>query len=88
MSIHTIDLSVFDKPQVAAYLADTDRRILIGARFALEALQLPLPNCLTRKPAGRPSIASLMATADADSGTNRTYRDEKLGIGAFAPRNN
>ncbi|RYF50150.1 MAG: hypothetical protein EOO38_06340 [Cytophagaceae bacterium] len=85
MSIHTVDLSVFNDPRVISYLADNDRRILIGARFALEALQLPLPDCVTRKPAGRPSIAKLMAAADADSGTSRTYRDEKLRINEAAP---
>jgi hypothetical protein len=86
MTIHTVDLKVFDDARVADYLASSDRRVLIGARFALEALHLPLPSCLTRKPAGRPSIAKLMAAADADSGTIHTYRDEKLGIRAFAPK--
>ena len=86
MSTHNVDLSIFDDIRVSDYFASSDRRVLIGARFALEALSLPLPSCITRKPAGRRSLAALMAAADADSGTSRTYRDEKLRINEAAPR--
>ena len=88
MTIATIDTSRVDNERVAAYLASTDRRVTIGVRFTLEALGLPLPDFLCRKPAGRPGRAALMAAADADSGTIYSYRDEKLKIGAFAPRIN
>lgn len=81
-----IDLSRLDDPRVAEHISRVDSRITGGFRLALEVLGIPLPEYAKRKPAGRPSIAKLMAAADADSGTIRTYRDEKLGIGAFAPR--
>jgi len=86
MSIATIDTGRVDNPRVAAYLASTDRRVSIGVRFTLEALGLPLPDFLIRKPAGRPGRAALMAAADADSRTIYTYHDEQRKIGAFAPR--
>lgn len=81
-----VDLSRLDDPRVAAHIERVDSRITGGFRLALEVLGIPLPEYAKRKPAGRPSIAKLMAAADADSGTIRTYRDAKLGIGAFAPR--
>jgi hypothetical protein len=81
-----VDLSRLDDPRVAEHISKVDSRITGGFRLALEVLGIPLPEYAKRKPAGRPSIAKLMAAADADSGTIRTYRDEKLGIGAFAPR--
>jgi hypothetical protein len=82
----TVDLSRLDDPRVAEHISRVDSRITSGFRLALEVLGIPLPEYAKRKPAGRPSIAKLMAAADADSGTIRTYRDEKLGIRAFAPR--
>ena len=86
MSNVSIDTSRLSDPRIATHLAGADRRIVNGFRLALDILGVPLPDYAERKPAGRPSIAKLMAAADADTGTNRTYRDEKLGIGAFAPR--
>ncbi|MFN3820186.1 hypothetical protein [Blastomonas sp.] len=81
-----IDLSRLDDPRVAARIERVDSRITGGFRLALEVLGIPLPEYAKRKPAGRPSIAKLMAAADADSGTIHTYRHEKLRIGAFAPK--
>jgi hypothetical protein len=86
MSQMTVDISRVDNDRIAAYLASTDRRVMIGFRFTLEVLGIPLPEFAERKPAGRPTPAKLMAQADADSGTIRTYRDEKKGVGVFAPR--
>ena len=86
MNPASIDLSRLDDPRVAEHISKVDSRITGGFRLALEVLGIPLPEYAKRKPAGRPSIAKLMAAADADTGTIRTYRDEKLGIGAFAPR--
>ena len=88
MTVTTIDMSRLDNDKVALYLASTDRRVTIGVRFALEALGVELPDFVRR---GRPGprrnrINAMMAALDKDTGTNRTYRDEKLGIGAFAPR--
>ena len=86
MNPASIDLSRLDDPRVAEHISKVDSRITGGFRLALEVLGIPLPEYAKRKPAGRPSIAKLMAAADADTGTIRTYRDEKLGIVAFAPR--
>jgi len=86
MTLATVDTSRLDNPQVATYLASTDRRVTIGVRFALEMFGLEVPEFLKRKPSGRPPVAKLMAAVDADTGTIHTYNDEKKGIGAFAPR--
>lgn len=81
-----VDTSRLSDPRIVAHLAGIDSRILNGFRLALDVLGIPMPQHIERKPAGRPSIAKLMAAADADSGTIYKYRDEKLKIGAFAPR--
>ena len=86
MTTTPIDLSRHNDPLVANHVVNVESRARGGLRLALDVLGIPLPEYAKCKPAGRPSIAKLMAAADADSGTNRTYRDEKLGIGAFAPR--
>ncbi len=86
MTIATVDLSRIDNKPVADYLASTDRRVTIGVRFALEMFGLEVPDFLKRKPSGRSSVGALMAALDADTGNPNTYRHEKLGIGAFAPR--
>jgi hypothetical protein len=86
MTIATIDTSRINNPHVAAYLASTDRRVTIGVRFALEMFGIEVPDFLKRKPSGRSSVATLMAAADADTGTIHTYRAEKLRVGPFAPR--
>lgn len=82
-----IDLNRLYDPRVVAHISSVDSRITGGFRLALEVLGIELPDYAKRKPAGRPSIAKLMAAADADSGTIHTYRHEKLRIGVFAPRN-
>jgi len=85
MNPQPIDLDRLNDPRVAAHIEQVDSRIRGGFRLALDVLGIPLPGYAERKPAGRPSIAKLMAAADADSGTSRPYRHEKLKIGAFAP---
>lgn len=87
MTTATVDTSRLSDPRIVAHLAGIDSRILNGFRLALDVLGVPMPDHIQRKPAGRPSIAKLMAAADADSGTIHTYRAEKLHIGPFAPRN-
>lgn len=82
-----VDTSRLCDPRIINHLAGADRRIVNGFRLALDVLNIPMPDHIQRKPAGRPSIAKLMAAADADSGTIHTYRHEKLRIGVFAPRN-
>ncbi|WP_375291625.1 hypothetical protein [Qipengyuania sp.] len=86
MSDNTVDLTRLNDPRIAAHVEQVDGRIRSGFRLALDVLNIPLPDYAVRKPAGRPSIAKLMAAADADSGTIHNYRDEKRGINAFAPR--
>lgn len=88
MNPQPVDLDRLHDPRVAQHIANVDSRITGGFRLALEVLGISLPDYAKRKPAGRPSIAKLMAAADADSGSARTYHDEKKGIGAFAPRRN
>lgn len=88
MTMTNVDINRINNDRVAVYLASTDRRVTIGVRFALEALGLELPDFLRRgRPGPRPNrVNNMMAALDADTGTNRTYREEKLKIGAFAPR--
>ncbi len=86
MTTTSIDLSRLYDPRVASHVEGVDGRIRSGFRLALDVLGVPLPDYAERKPAGRPSIAKLMAAADADTGTIHNYRDEKRGVGAFAPR--
>ncbi len=81
-----VDLDRLNDPRIAAHIENVDSRVRGGFRLCLDILGIPLPGYAKAKPAGRPSIAKLMAAADADSSTIRTYRHEKLGIGAFAPR--
>lgn len=85
MTIMTIDTSRIDNENVAEYLAIADRRITYGLRFALEQLGIPVPPCAYPKAQRRVSPERLMAAADADSGTIRTYRAEKMKTGPFAP---
>lgn len=79
-----IDTDRLNDPRVEAHISGVDSRIVGGFRLALDILGIPLPEYAKRKPAGRPSIAKLMAAADAGSGTIKTYRDEKLKVGVFA----
>lgn len=86
MTTTSIDLSRLYDPRVAHHVEGVDGRIRSGFRLALDVLGVPLPDYAERKPAGRPSIAKLMAAADADSGTIYTYRNEKMKTGASAPK--
>lgn len=90
MTTITVDINRINNERVAIYLDSTDRRVTIGVRFALEALGIELPEFLRRgRPGPRPNrINNMMAALDKDSGTHKTYRDEKLGINAFAPIRN
>ena len=81
-----VNLDSLNDPRVVAHIERVDGRIRGGFRLCLDVLGIPLPEYAKCKPAGRPSIAKLMAAADADSGTIHSYRHEKLGIGAFTPR--
>lgn len=80
-----IDLTRLQAPQVADYCATADRRIVSGFRLALETLGIPVPDYAARLPSGRQPLSALMAAVDKDSGSVRNYRDEKRGVGAFAP---
>lgn len=78
-----IDIDRLNDSRLADHISK-DVRLAGGFRCALEVLGIPIPDYAKRKPAGRPSIAKLMAAADKDSGTIKTYHDEKLKIGVFA----
>lgn len=88
MTTITVDLTRLHDPRVATHVEGIDTRARGGFRLALDILGIPQPEYAKAKPAGRPSIAKLMERADKDSGTHKTYRDEKLGINAFAPVRN
>lgn len=79
-----IDLSRLHDPRVIDHIEKVDSRIRGGFRLCLDVLGIELPDYAKCKPAGRPSIAKLMAAADADTGTIKTYHDEKRKIGVFA----
>ena len=79
-----VDLSRLHDPRVIHHIEKVDSRIRGGFRLCLDVLGIELPDYAKCKPAGRPSIAKLMAAADADSGTIKTYRHEKLKLGVFA----
>jgi len=78
----SIDLSKLDAPQLATYFNTADRRITSGFRLALQLLGIPVPLYAERKPSGPRAVAALMADLDRDTGTIRTYREEKQ----LAPR--
>jgi hypothetical protein len=82
-----IDLSKLEAPQLAAYFDTADRRITSGFRLALQILNIAVPTYAERKPSGPRRLSDLMADLDRDTGTIRTYHDEKKQVGAFAPRN-
>lgn len=81
-----VNLDRLDDPRVAAHIDKVDSRARGGFRLCLDILGIPLPEYAKTKPAGRPSIAKLMAAADADSGTIYTYRNEKMKTGASSPK--
>lgn len=81
-----VDVSRLDDPRIATHVGNVDSRVRGGFRLCLDVLGIPLPEYAKTKPAGRPSIAKLMAAADTDSGTIHSYQHEKRGICAFAPR--
>ena len=49
-------------PEATDYFARADRRVLVGVRFTLELLGIPLPECLDRKPSGRPPVQRIFAS--------------------------
>ena len=58
--MQTIDTSRLNHPSVLGYFLNADRRTKAGARFTLEALGIPFPEYLERKPAGRPYSGRVM----------------------------
>lgn len=62
-----IDPNRLDHPAVKDYLMSADRRIITGARFILEAFNIPYPEYLNRKPAGRPLAKRIMAEFRTDN---------------------
>ena len=62
-----VDLGLLESPAVEEYLSKSDRRILAGARFILEALNIPYPEYLKRKPAGRPLAKRILTDYRKDN---------------------
>lgn len=58
--MHPIDLGRLDYPAVREHLTNADRRTKAGARFIFDALDIPYPDYLQRKPAGRPFAKGVM----------------------------
>lgn len=52
--MYLVDTGRLHHAAIANYLTNSDRRIIAGARFVLEALDIPFPDYLERRPAGRP----------------------------------
>ena len=65
--IKSVDTAVLHSPQTAAYLANADRRIVIGFRAALEMLGIALPEAALRRPYGRSGVATIMRAYNADN---------------------
>jgi hypothetical protein len=55
-----VDLDRLYHPAVVDYLSNSDRRIVAGARRVLQVLDIPYPEYLKLKPAGRPASPRLM----------------------------
>jgi len=64
--MHQIDLGRLDHPAIQNYLTYADRRSKAGARFVFDALGIPMPEYLKRKPAGRPYSKRILAAYRAD----------------------
>ena len=54
MAEYTVSDDVLNSPAAKEYFSSADSRVMVGVRFALETLGLPLPEPVQRKPAGRP----------------------------------
>ena len=65
--VNNHDNKRLEHPAVKDYLTNADRRVLVGARFILEALGLPCPAYLDRKPAGRPLAKRIMTEFREDN---------------------
>jgi hypothetical protein len=75
VAIVTINTDVLTSPGNIAYVDRCDRRIKQGYRAALEALSIPLPDHIERKPTGRKpgqAIAAAFAADEAIHG-DRTF---------------
>ena len=56
----TVDLDRLDHPSVVYHLTNSDSRIIAGARYVLKYLDIPFPDYLQLKPAGRPAAKRVM----------------------------
>lgn len=65
--MQTIDATRLDDPAVKDYLANADRRVIVGVRFLLELFNMRYPDYLNRKPAGRPLAKRVMADFRRDN---------------------
>ena len=65
--MHPIDLGRLEHPAVREHLTNADRRTKAGARFIFDAFDIPYPDYLERKPAGRPFANRVMEAYRADN---------------------
>lgn len=65
--MQTIEAARLENPAVKDYLTNADRRVIVGVRFLLELLNLPYPDYLNRKPAGRPLAKQIMSEFRRDN---------------------
>jgi len=89
--MYLVDTDRLHHAAIANYLTKSDRRIIAGARFVLEALDIPFPDYLERRPAGRPFGNRVMDDFRKDNPetlhqmTKRTSREAAARIGRNAP---
>jgi hypothetical protein len=79
MAIVSIDTSPLHSAETTYYLDTADRRIVTGFRMALELIGVAVPVAALRKPAGRPSIASVRAAYNADN-PDAALADQRLAL--------
>lgn len=65
--MYPIDLKRLEHPAFKEHMTNADSRIKAGARFVFDALDIPLPDYLERKPAGRPFANGVMASFRKDN---------------------
>lgn len=55
-----VDIDRLHHPSVVDHLTNSDSRITAGARYVLRFLDIPFPDYLQLKPAGRPAAKRVM----------------------------
>ncbi len=66
MTVYFVDDDLLHSQGAQDYYSRADSRVMVGLRFALEALDLPVPAYARRKPPGRPPAKLIAAAYSAD----------------------